>query len=384
MDSFIPYARQSIDKKDIDAVIEVLKSDYLTTGPKIKEFEEALASVTGTGYSVAFSSGTAALHAACFVSGVAEGDEIITSAMTFAASANCAFYVGAKPVFADIDPVTYNIDVKDIEKKITNRTKAIIPVHYTGQPCQMDKIVQLAKEHNLTIIQDASHALGAEYKNKKIAQYGDMTIYSFHPVKHITSGEGGAIATNDYELYQKLLQFRVHGITREKDRMSEYHGGWYYEQQFLGYNYRITDIQTVLGLSQLKRLDEFIEKRKHIAYKYNKAFDELKGVTIPNQLQNTQSSWHIYVLQFELDKLNIVRKDIYDKLRNMNIGVNVHYIPVYYHPFYRNKGYKKGLCPEAEKLYEGIITLPLYPDLKDEQVEYIISCVEEIVNEHLK
>lgn len=378
--SFLPYGRQYIDEDDIQVVIETLKSDYLTTGPKIKEFEDKLCEYIGCKYAVVISNGTAALHAACFAAGIKEGDEVITSPITFAASSNAVLYCGGTPVFADINPDTYNIDPEDIKRKITDKTKAIIPVHFTGQPCDMNDILQVAKEHNLIVIEDGAHALGAEYKEKMVGNISDMTIFSFHPVKHITTGEGGAITTNDIELYEKLLMFRTHGITRDSDKLTKEEGPWYYEQQFLGYNYRMTDIQAALGISQLNKLEYFLEKRRNYIKLYNEAFKDFEGIVIPYQLNNVNSAWHLYIIQLELEKLGIGRREVFEELRRRNIGVNVHYIPVYYHPYYKENGYNKGLCAHAEKLYERIVTLPLFPDMKEEDILYVIKNVKEIVD----
>jgi len=379
-DDFLPYGRQWIDEDDIQAVVNVLKSNYLTTGPAIKEFEDQLKSVTGAEYVVAISNGTAALHAACFAAGIGEGDEVITTPMTFAATANAVLYCGGTPVFADIDPETYNIDPEDIRRKITDKTKAIIPVHYTGQPCDMDEIMKIAKEHNLIVIEDAAHALGAEYKGRKIGSIGDMTTFSFHPVKPITTGEGGAITTNNKEFYDKLMLFRSHGITRDQKMLLNDNAAWYYEQHFLGYNYRMTDIQAALGCSQLNKLEFFLQKRRKYAKMYSEAFKDLEGVIIPKQLDDTLSGWHLYVLQLDTDKIRPDRRVIFDELSIHNIGVNVHYIPVYYHPYYQKLGYKKGLCPNAEKLYERIITLPLFPKMSEEDIMYVIKIVKELVD----
>jgi UDP-4-amino-4,6-dideoxy-N-acetyl-beta-L-altrosamine transaminase len=375
----IPYATQWIEDDDIQAVAEVLKSDYLTTGPKITEFEQTFAQYVGAKYAVAVSSGTAALHAACFAASIKEGDEVITTPMTFAASANCVLYCGGRPVFADIDPNTYNIGSNAIENCITPKTKAIIPVHFTGQPCDMDDINRIAKEHDLIVIEDAAHALGATYKSKRVGAISDMTCFSFHPVKHITTGEGGIITTDDENLYKKLIQFRSHGITRDREILEHDDGPWYYEQQFLGYNYRMTDIQAALGISQLKKIDRFISRRMEIADRYNKAFSGTESIITPYQLDETQSAWHLYILQLKLDKLKTSRKEVYTALQQKGIGINVHYIPVYYHPYYKQMGYKKGLCPNAERLYERIITIPLYPKMSDEDIEYVIDAVKETV-----
>ncbi len=366
---YIPYGRQSINDNDIQAVVDVLKSDFLTTGPKIEEFEQCVAKYTGAKYAVAISNGTSALHAACFAAGIGEGDEVITTPITFVASANCVLYCGGTPVFVDIDPKTYNISPEEIEKKITSKTKAIIPVHYAGQPCDMDAIFSIARKYNLIVIQDAAHALGADYKGKKIGSFGDMTTFSFHPVKHITTGEGGMILTNNEEFYKKLVLFRSHGITRNPEQMFKNEGAWYYEQLDLGYNYRMTDIQCALGISQMKRLDEFVEKRRALVERYNQAFQNIEGITIPFMEKNCNSSWHLYVIQVEN------RKEVFDKLRVAGIGVNVHYIPVYKHPHYQNNGYSNVVCENAENLYEHMISLPLYPDLTEKEQNYVIEKV---------
>ena len=286
---YIPYGRQTLDEKDIQAVVEVLKSDYLTTGPMVAEFERRVADYVGAKYAVAVSNGTAALHIACLAAGIGERDDVITSPITFAASANCVLYCGGKPVFADIDKDTYNISPEELEKGITDRTKAVIPVHYTGQPCDMERIYQIAKKHGLMVIEDAAHALGAVYRGKKIGAISDMTCFSFHPVKPITTGEGGMVTTNDEALYKKLLLFRSHGITRAEEYLSENQGAWYYEQIELGYNYRITDIGCALGNSQLDKLDDFIARRREIAARYDEAFQDCEGIRTPYQLGGCES-----------------------------------------------------------------------------------------------
>lgn len=368
---YIPYGRQSINDDDINAVVEILKSDFLTTGPKIAEFEEKFAQYVGAKYAVAVSNGTAALHIACLAAGLKEGDKVITTPITFAASSNCALYCGATPVFVDIDPVTYNIDYRKIEKQITPNTKAIIPVHFMGQPCEMDEIHKIAKQYNLIVIEDAAHAVGAEYKGRKIGGLSDMTEFSFHPVKHITSGEGGMVTTNNELLYEKLKLFRTHGITRNVNEMSRYDGAWYYEQIDLGYNYRITDLQAALGISQLSRVDLFLKRRREIALKYDEAFRNVSGITIPSQPEGTLSAYHLYVIKVH----KTIRRELFDYLRNCNIGVNVHYIPVYTFPYYREHGYEEVECLNAEELYESIISLPIFYDLTDEEQDYVIDKV---------
>lgn len=373
---YIPYGRQNINEDDINAVVEVLKSDFLTTGPKIAEFEEKFADYVGAKYAVAVSNGTAALHIACLAAGLKEGDEVITTPITFAASANCALYCGAKPVFADIDSVTYNIDYREIEKHITSRTKAIIPVHYTGQPCDMDEIHKIAEKYNLFVIEDAAHAVGAEYKGRKIGSLSNMTEFSFHPVKHITCGEGGIVTTNNEKLYEKLKLYRTHGITRNTAEMSRQDGPWYYEQIDLGFNYRITDFQAALGISQLSRVDLFLKRRREIAARYDETFKNVPGITIPSQMEGTRSAYHLYVIR--VDKK--IRRELFEYLRACNIGVNVHYIPVYTFPYYREHGYMNVKCANAEELYSSIISLPIFYDLTDAEQDYVIDKIISFLN----
>lgn len=380
-DTYLPYGKQYLDEEDIETVIKVLKGDYLTTGPSIKEFEETVANYVGSKYAVAFSNGTAALHGACFAAGITVGDEVITTPITFAASANCIRYVGGTVVFADIDEQTYNIDHKEIEKKITDKTKAIIPVHFTGQPVNLDAIHSIAEKHDLIVIEDAAHALGASYKGKKVGALSDMTMFSFHPVKHVTTGEGGIITTNNENYYQKLVQFRSHGITRDKELLEENHGPWYYDMQFLGYNYRMTDIQAALGVSQMKKLDKFIERRKEIVKKYNEAFAKIPEIVMPYQSPDSDSSWHLYILKLNLNNLTNNRKEIFEKLIDLNIGVNVHYIPVHTLMYYQQLGYKKGSLPKAEALYEEIITLPLFPKMTNEDIFDVIEAVKTVITQ---
>ena len=372
---FIPYGRQSINEQDIEDVVNVLKSDYLTTGPKIAEFERKVADYTGAKYAVAIANGTAALHAACYAAGIGEGDEVITTPITFAASSNCVLYCGGTPVFADINPETYNISSVDIERKITSKTKAIIAVHFTGQPCEMDQIHEIADKHNLIVIEDGAHALGAVYKGKRVGTLSDMTTFSFHPVKHITTGEGGMILTDNPKLYERLKLFRTHGITREENLLTKNDGPWYYEQRDLGFNYRITDIQCALGTSQMDRLPGFLEKRKKIAEQYNEAFAGNNQIQLPYQKEGCDNAWHLYVIRVK----NGNRKEVFEKLRAAGIGVNVHYIPVYQHPYYRSHGYAQVVCPNAEEYYKECISLPMYPDLKEEEQEYVIKKVLEYV-----
>ena len=375
----IPYGRQTIEEDDVQAVVDVLRSDYLTTGPKIAEFEKMVADCVGAKYAVAISNGTSALHAACFAAGIQSGDEVITTPLTFAASSNCVLYCGGTPVFADVDPKTYNIDPEDIRRKITDKTKAIIAVHLAGQPCDMDEIHKIAKEHDLLVIEDGAHALGSVYKGKKVGTLSDMTTFSFHPVKPITTGEGGMIVTDNEEFYQKMMLFRSHGITRDENLMTRNDGPWFYQQLDLGYNYRITDIQCALGCSQMKKLDRFLALRKEIVARYNEAFADCENIIIPYQLPETESGWHLYIVQVK----NCDRRKVFEALREHGIAVNVHYIPVYLHPYYQEHGYKDVHCRNAEEVYSHIISLPLYPTLTEEQQEFVIQGIKQCV-EHAK
>lgn len=371
----IPYGRQTIEEDDIRAVVEVLKSDYLTTGPKIAEFEKMVAEYVGAKYAVAISNGTAALHAACFAAGIGESDEVITTPLTFAASANCVLYCGGKPVFADVDARTYNIDPEDIRRKITEQTKAIIAVHLAGQPCDMDAIHAIAKERDLIVIEDAAHALGAEYKGKRVGALSDMTTFSFHPVKPITTGEGGMIVTDDEELYRRLVLFRSHGITRDESLVTRNEGPWFYQQLELGYNYRMTDIQCALGCSQMTKLDRFLSRRRELAGRYNEAFADCKNIVAPYQMPETNSGWHLYIIQV----LGCDRKQVFEELQRDGIGVNVHYIPVYYHPYYQEHGYLNVHCKNAEEIYSHMVSLPLYPGLNNAQQDEVIEKVKRVM-----
>jgi len=377
----IPYATQWIEEDDILAVTDALRSSNLTQGPLVDEFEKRTAHYCGAKYAVAVSSGTAALHIACLAAGVSAGDEVITSANTFAASANCVLYCGGKPVFADIEPSTALIDPLDIRKKITKKTKAIIPVHFAGQPANMEEIGKIAEESNLIIIEDAAHAIGAKYRLKngqdwiKVGScfHSDMTILSFHAVKHVTTGEGGMVLTNDHDLYEKLVFFRSHGITRSIKYMKETEGPWYYEMHELGYNYRLTDIQCALGTSQLKKLDTYITRRKEIAKMYDDAFSEIEQIDFIKEKEGFDSSRHLYVILVEN------RKNIFNWLiTETNVGVNVHYVPVYFHPYYRKLGYERGLCPMAEEYYSRAISIPMFPKLADNEIEYVIGKIKQV------
>jgi len=369
------YGRQYIDEADIEAVVRVLRSDFLTSGPEIEVLEEALCKLTSAKYCVAVSNGTAALHLACLALGIEKGDEVITSPMTFAASANCVLYCGGMPVFADINPDTWNISPESIKQKITEKTKAIIAVDFTGQTAELDEIRQICVENEIILIEDAAHAIGSTYKGKMVGSIADMTTFSFHPVKTITGGEGGAVMTNNESLYQKLRLLRTHGITREIDSKEP----WYYEQVELGYNYRITDIQAALIRSQLNKLDRFAKRRKQIVDMYDEAFKNIPQLILQKEIQESEPLKHIYVLRFDLKKIQKTRLQIYHELLEKGIQCNVHYIPVYYHPYYQKLGYQKGICPNAEALYEEILTLPLYYSLTDEDVNQVIQSVKEVI-----
>lgn len=378
-DTKIFYGHQYLDEDDIQAVVEVLKSDFLTCGPKIAELEEKLCRLTGAKYAVACSNGTAALHMACLAAGVSCGDEVITTPITFAASANCALYCGAKPVFADINEETYNIDPKQVEALTTEKTKAVVAVDYTGQSAELDTLLAHCRKHHLVLIEDGAHVIGTSYKGRKNGSIADMTTFSFHPVKTVTSGEGGAVLTNSEAYYQKLLLYRAHGITRNPDFMEhEMDGPWYYEQIALGMNYRITDIQAALAISQLDKLPKFMERRKAIVKAYDEAFSKLLQLTVQKEIPESDTTRHLYILRIRPEKLSIGRKQFFEALEAENICCNVHYIPTYYFPYYEKLGYKRGICPKAEKLYEEILSLPLYYAMTDQDVQDVIRAVTRI------
>ena len=376
MTKFLSYGRQCIEQDDIGAVVEVLKSDFLTQGPKVKEFEESLASYCGARFAVVFSSGTAALHAAYFAAGLGKGDQIITSPMTFMATSNAALFLGAEPAFVDIEPDTGNIEHSLIEKAITDKTKAIVPIHFAGHPAELEKIAEIARRHHLLLIEDACHALGATYKNTTIGdcRYSDMTVFSFHPVKSITTAEGGAVLTNREDFYRRLVMFRHHGVTKERDAFQNKEknlGQWYYEMQYLGYNYRLTDIHSALGISQLRKLDRFIRRRREIIETYNKAFKNNNFFDLPVEKSYAKSAWHLYPIRLK-DDYKANKATIFEGLREKGLGVQVHYIPVHLQPYYRQLGYKKGLCPNAEDFYEREISVPLYQSMSAEDVDYVV------------
>ena len=380
-ETMLPYGHQWIDEDDIAAVVEVLRSDWLTTGPKVEELERAFANFVGAKEAVAVSSGTAALHAAMYALNIGRGDEVIVPAMTFAASANCVVYQGGTPVFADVDPDTLLLDPAQVEAKITPRTKAIIAVDYAGQPCDYDALRAIADRHGLSLVADACHALGGSYKGRPVGSLADLNVFSFHPVKHITTGEGGMITTDDPELAQRIRIFRNHGITTDH-RQREQQSSWFYEMVDLGYNYRLTDIQCALGLSQMDELPGWLARRREIAKCYDRAFAELPEVITPVVKEDRLSAWHLYVIRLDLDRLTVGRAEVFKALRVENIGVNVHYIPVYWHPFYQKLGCKKGICPIAEAAYERLISLPIFPQMRDNDVEDVISAVSKVITSY--
>jgi len=375
----IPYGRQFIDDDDIRAVVEVLKSDWLTTGPKVQEFEQAVADYVGAKYAVAVSSGTAALHAAMYALDIESGDEVIVPPMTFAASANCIVYQGGTPIFVDVSSDTLLIDLDKVEEKITPRTKAIIAVDYAGHPCDYDTLRKIATRHHIAIVADGCHALGAEYNSSKVGSLADMTAFSFHPVKHITTGEGGMITTDNGNLAHRMKIFRNHGITTDH-RQREDHGTWIYEMIDLGYNYRITDFQCALGMSQLKKLHDWVARRRNIAARYDIAFADIEGIKPLAVRGNVHHAYHLYVVRTGMNEGDTERTKIFKALHEYGIGVNVHYIPVHLHPFYRNK-FKigPGLCPVAEAAYQSILSLPMFPAMSDADVSQVIESITKVV-----
>ena len=416
----IPYGRQSIDEQDVAAVCSVLRSDWLTTGPKVKQFEQAVADYVGVKFAVAVSSGTAALHCAMYALGIGPGDEVIVPPMTFAATANCILYQGGTPVFADVDPETLLINPEQVKTKITPKTKAIIGVDYAGQPCDWNALRDISERHNLKLVADGCHALGAKYKGKKVGSVAANTVFSFHPVKHITTGEGGIITTDDEDLAIRMRLFRNHGITRDPKCFSHLTSdlrpltsdfSWYYEMVDLGYNYRMTDFQCALGISQLQKLPEFLERRRQIAALYDEALSAIPGIeplglradvspAKHNAKHNTPSSmlhapcpmlhapssmpsthaYHLYVVRVDPGTSGVDRTALFTTLRENGIGINVHYIPVHLHPFYRKKFHTgPGLCPVAESAYEQIISLPMFPGMTDDDVEGVIEAVRKVI-----
>ena len=377
--TFLPYGKQAVDEEDIQAVVDVLRSDWLTTGPKVVEFEEAFASYVGTQFAVSVTSGTAALHAASFAAGLSAGDEAITTPMTFAATANCILYQGAIPVFADVAPDTLNVDPSEITRKITPKTRAILPVDYAGHPADLSPILKIAELHGLTVIEDACHALGAEYKQKRVGGIADMTVFSFHPVKHITTAEGGMVATNNPQFAETLRRFRNHGISSDaRERQSA--GQWYYEMVLLGFNYRMPDVLCALGIQQLKKIEANLARRREIAARYTAAFRNIRGILPPAVRLESSPAWHLYPIRLNVGELSADRAEIFRALRAENIGVNVHYIPVHLHPYYRDRfGYRRGEFPIAEDAYSRLISLPMFHSMTDQDVSDVIDAVKKVV-----
>ena len=382
----IYYGHQWIDEDDVNAVDEVLRSDYLTCGPKTEEAQKALCEYTGAKYAVLLNSDTSALHCACIAAGVAPGDEVITTPITFAASAICALYCGARPIFADIDPETYEIDPKSIEEHITEHTKAVVAVDYTGAVVNIKAIREICDKHNLIFIEDAAHSIGSKYDGKKVGTLADMTCFSFHPVKTVTAGEGGAVLTDNKELYQKVLLAHAHGITHDEAMMEEapHEGIWYYEQISLGYNYRMTDFQAALLQSQLKKLDRFGQRRQEIRKKYDEVFSEMPEIIVQKEYPESDSYRHLYIIRLNLEKLTCTRREFFDAMSAENVQCQIHYVPVYWFPYYKHLGYKKGLCPNAEEIYKGIMSIPLYPKMTDQDVKDVICAVKKLIENYRK
>jgi perosamine synthetase len=382
--TLLPYGRQAVDETDVQAVVEVLRSDWLTTGPKVAEFEEAFAARVGAVHAVSFSSGTAALHGAAFAADLKAGDEAITTPMTFAATANCVLYQGATPVFADVSLDTLNLDPDEIAKKVSPKTRAILPVDYAGHPADLVPIMELARRSGLVVIEDACHALGAEYGGRGVGSVADMTVFSFHPVKHITTGEGGMVATNNPQFAETLRRFRNHGISSEA-RQRQSAGQWYYEMVLLGFNYRLPDIACAMGIQQLKKLNANLARRREIAAHYVAAFREIPGVIPPAVRPEVNPAWHLYPFRLDLDRLHADRAQIFRALRAENIGVNVHYVPVHLHPYYRERfGYRGGEFPVAEDAYARLISVPMFHGMSNGDTDDVIHAVRKVVGHYSK
>jgi len=383
----IPYGRQDITEDDIDAVVAVLRSDFITQGPVVPRFEEAVAAKVGAKHAIAVNSGTSALHIACRALELGTGDVLWTSPITFVASANCGLYCGADVDFVDIDPRTYNLSPVTLEQKLAHAESKgrlpalVVAVHFCGQPCEMDRIFELSESYGFRIIEDASHALGARYRGEPVGscRYSDITVFSFHPVKIITTGEGGMAVTNDDHLARRMSLVRTHGITRDPDRMTQRPDGpWYYQQIDLGYNYRMTDIHAALGISQLGRLDEYVSRRRELAARYRALLADLPVIT-PHQHPDTESSWHLYVIRLDREKIPSTHREVFESLRDQGIGVNLHYIPVHTQPWYQQMGFQHGDFPEAEAYYSEAISLPMYPTLTSDQQDMVVEALRRAV-----
>lgn len=380
----LPYGKQWLEDDDITAVVEVLRSDWLTTGPKVSEFEQGFANFVGSKEAVAVSSGTAALHAAMHAIRVGPGDEVIVPAMTFAATANCVVFQGGTPVFVDVDPDTLLLDPVQVETKITPRTRAVIAVDYAGQPCDYDALRDIADRYELILVADACHALGGQYKGRPVGSLADISTFSFHPVKHITAGEGGMITTNNPELARRMRTFRNHGIATDH-RQREQQGLWFYEMVELGYNYRLSDIQCALGLSQLRKLPRWLTRRQEIARHYDAAFYGVPAVRPLHVRADVSHAYHLYVIRLDCQQLRTTRTEVFKALRAEGIMVNVHYIPVHLHPYYRQRlGCREGECPVAESIYNQLISLPIFPAMTDKDVKDVIKAVDKVIAAYRK
>jgi perosamine synthetase len=380
--TLLPYGRHVVDNEDAAATLETLRSGWLTTGPLVSRFERAVAARVGAQHGVAVSSGTAALHAAVFAAGVAAGAEVIAPPLTFAATTNSVLYLGGVPVFADVRPDTLNLDPEAVERCITPRTRAVITVDYAGQPSDLDALRALTRRRGLVLIEDAAHALGAQYRGRLVGTLADLTTWSFHPVKHVTTGEGGMITTDDGALAERCTRFRNHGITSDAAER-EARGDWFYEMVDLGFNYRLTDVQCALGLAQLGKLDRFLARREAIAARYRHALADVPGIALPSVASDVRHVWHLFPVLLVLEQLVVDRRTVFAALRAEGIGVNVHYIPVYWHPYYQRLGYEKGLCPHAEAAYERLLTLPLFPAMTDADTDDVIRAVRKVL-EHFR
>jgi perosamine synthetase len=382
--TLLPYGRQTIDEADIQAVVDTLRSDWLTTGPKVNEFEEAFAAWVGVRHAVSFSSGTAALHGAAFAAGLGAGDEAITSPLTFAATANCILYQGAKPVFADVTPDTLNLDPERVRSLVTSNTRALLPVDYAGHPAEIEAMLEIAERHGLTVIEDACHALGAKYRGRRVGSVSHMTVFSFHPVKHLTTGEGGMVTTDNAGFAETLRKFRNHGISSNaRDRQRE--GQWHYEMVLLGFNYRLTDVACALGLQQLTKLEANLARRREIAAQYTAAFRGMPEILFPAAKNEVLPAWHLCPIRLDLQKLSAGRAEVFRALRAENIGVNVHYIPVHLHPYYKERfGYRGGEFPVAEAAYESLISLPMFHGMSDGDVEDVVRAVEKVAGHYAR
>jgi len=375
----LPYARQTIEEDDVRAVVAALRSDWLTTGPAVEAFERAVAATVEARHAVAVSSGTAALHAAVFAAGIGPGDEVITSPLTFAASANAVLYLGGTPVFADIRPDTLNVDPAEVEARITPRTRGIAPVDFAGQPCDLDALMEIARIHRLVTIEDAAHALGASHKGRPVGAIADLTTFSFHPAKLVTTGEGGLVTTASEDLAGRLRRFRNHGLETDfRERSAR--GAPYSPMVDLGFNYRLPDLQCALGLSQLAKLETFLKRRAAIAERYTAALDRIGAVTVPTLLPHGRHAWHIFPVLLQLEQLATDRNTVLAALRAEGIGATVHYVPTYWHPYYERLGYRRGLCPRAEAAYERLVTLPLFPRMTDSDIEDVVTALTKVLH----